>query len=56
MAIEERDRAEAVGRAEWEAAWSAEIERRLRDFDEGRTTAISYEEFKRRVQARLPRR
>ena len=56
LAIIEPDQAEAAGDAEWEAAWRAEIERRLRDFDEGRTTAISYEEFKRRVHARLPRR
>jgi putative addiction module component (TIGR02574 family) len=40
--------------AEWEAAWTPEIDRRLRDLDEGRATAISYEEFKRRVRARLP--
>jgi putative addiction module component (TIGR02574 family) len=46
---------EAVGDAEWEAAWSAEIERRLRDFDEGRTTAISLEEFQGRMRALLPR-
>jgi putative addiction module component (TIGR02574 family) len=56
MAIEEPDQAEGVGDAEWEAAWRAEIERRLRDFDEGRTTAISYEEFKRHRHARIPRR
>jgi hypothetical protein len=34
------------------AAWSAEIERRLRDFDGGRTTAISLEEFESRMRAR----
>lgn len=43
-----------LAEAEWEAAWSSEIERRLRDFDEGRTTAISYEEFKNRMRARIP--
>ena len=43
-----------MSEVEWEAAWTAEIERRLRDFDEGRTTAISYEEFKNRMRARLP--
>jgi putative addiction module component (TIGR02574 family) len=51
----EPDGEDAGGDAEWEAAWSAEIERRLRDFDEGRTTAVSYEEFKSRRHARLPR-
>jgi putative addiction module component (TIGR02574 family) len=45
---------EPLAEAEWEAAWTAEIERRLRDFDEGRATAISYEEFKSRMRARLP--
>jgi putative addiction module component (TIGR02574 family) len=40
---------------EWEAAWRPEIERRLRDLDEGRATTISHEEFKERVRARLPR-
>jgi len=39
---------------EWEQAWDQEIERRVRDLDEGRTTPISYEEFQRRVRARLP--
>lgn len=39
--------------AEWEGAWTAELDRRLRDFDEGRRTAISHEEFKHRVRARL---
>jgi len=45
---------EPLPEVEWEAAWTAEIERRLRDFDEGRATAISYEEFKDRMRARLP--
>ncbi len=45
---------EQLTEAEWEAAWTPEIERRLRDLDEGRATAISYEEFKSRVRARLP--
>ncbi len=45
---------EKLTEAEWEAAWIPEIDRRLRDFDEGRATAISYEEFQRRVRARLP--
>lgn len=39
--------------AEWQAAWTPEIERRLRDLDEGRATTISHEEFKARVRARL---
>ncbi|HWO26005.1 MAG TPA: addiction module protein [Kofleriaceae bacterium] len=39
--------------AEWEGAWTAEVDRRLRDFDEGRSAAISHEEFKSRARARL---
>lgn len=52
----EADGEEVVGDAEWEAAWSAEIERRLRDLDEGRTTAISYDEFQGRRRACIARR
>jgi putative addiction module component (TIGR02574 family) len=44
-----------VVEAEWEAAWTAEIERRLRDVDEGRTTTISHDEFTNRMRARLQR-
>ena len=39
---------------EWEQAWDQEIERRVRDLDEGRATAISHEEFQGRVRSRLP--
>jgi putative addiction module component (TIGR02574 family) len=45
---------EHLAEVEWEAVWTAEIERRLRDFDEGRASAISYEEFKNRMSARCP--
>lgn len=45
---------EVLTKAEWEAEWTVELDRRLRDLDEGRATAISYEEFKNRVRARLP--
>jgi len=38
---------------EWKRVWSVEIERRLRDLDEGRTTTISHEEFLRRMRAAL---
>ena len=46
--------AETLTEAEWEAACTVEIARRLRDLDEGRTAAITLEEFQARVQARLP--
>jgi len=50
----EPDDGEAPTEAAWEQAWTAELDRRLRDLDEGRATSISYEEFKTRVRARLP--
>jgi len=40
---------------EREAAWTAELDRRLRDFDEGRTKAVPYEEAMAQVRARLGR-
>jgi putative addiction module component (TIGR02574 family) len=46
--------AETLAEAEWEAAWTVEIARRLRDLDEGRATSISLEEFRARMRARLP--
>jgi putative addiction module component (TIGR02574 family) len=39
----------------WKRAWTVEIERRLRDLDEGRTTKISHEEFLRQMRAALSR-
>jgi putative addiction module component (TIGR02574 family) len=45
---------EVRAEAEWEQAWDKEIERRVRDLDEGRATAISYEELQARVRSRLP--
>jgi putative addiction module component (TIGR02574 family) len=50
--LEPRD-PEILTQAEWEQAWNKEIERRVRDLDEGRVTAISHDEFKRRVRARV---
>ena len=40
---------------EWEAAWSVELERRLRDFDEGRAKAIPFEAAMAQLRARLAR-
>ena len=40
---------------EWEAAWTAELDRRLRDFDEGRTKAIPFEQAMDQIRARLAR-
>jgi len=36
-----------------DGAWTAELDRRLRDFDEGRTKAVPYEEAMAQVRARL---
>ena len=44
---------EALTAWEWKRVWAAEIERRLCDLDEGRTTTISHEEFLRRMRAAL---
>jgi len=40
---------------EREAEWTAELDRRLRDFDEGRSKAIPYEEAMAQIRARLER-
>jgi putative addiction module component (TIGR02574 family) len=45
---------EALTEEEWQAAWAPEVERRLRDLDEGRTKPISYEDFKSRMRALFP--
>jgi putative addiction module component (TIGR02574 family) len=43
--------AEAVADPEAEAAWDSEILDRIRAIDEGRVTAIAYEEVKREVES-----
>jgi putative addiction module component (TIGR02574 family) len=40
---------------EWERAWAAEVERRVKDLDEGRTRAIPAEEVFAELRARYPR-
>jgi putative addiction module component (TIGR02574 family) len=42
-----------VTEQEWEAAWSAELERRARDLDEGRVTPIPLDEAMRQLRARI---
>jgi putative addiction module component (TIGR02574 family) len=37
-------------RAEWEAAWIPEIERRIADFENGKTVGIPAEEVMRRMK------
>ena len=41
---------------EWEQAWVAESERRVKDLDEGRTRAIPGEEVFAKLRARFPPR
>ena len=41
---------------EWERVWSAEIKRRLRDIDEGRTKTIDGDEALRRARQVLKKR
>jgi putative addiction module component (TIGR02574 family) len=41
---------------EWEKAWAAEVVRRVKDLDEGRTQAIPAEEVFAKLRARFPPR
>jgi putative addiction module component (TIGR02574 family) len=64
LALPREDRArvlealqESLGPDEqWEQAWAAEIDRRLRNLDEGRTRAIPAEEVFAKLRARFPPR
>ncbi len=37
---------------EWTAAWAAELDRRVREIDEGRAKAVPWEEVKAKLEAR----
>ena len=52
----EPDDGEVLTEAEWEAAWAAEIERRMKEVDEGRARLIPAEEVFAELQARFPPR
>ncbi len=39
------DELEEIPADEWEAEWLAEVERRLADYDAGRTKTVSWEEI-----------
>jgi putative addiction module component (TIGR02574 family) len=45
----------ALTETEWERVWTAELDRRLRDFDEGRAKGIPYEQAMAQIRARLAR-
>lgn len=44
------DEEEPLARGEWEAAWLPEIERRIADFESGKTTGIPHDEVMRRMK------
>lgn len=60
LSREDRDRlVEALLRSlepdeEWEKAWAVEIERRLKEIDEGRAKLIPHEEVFAELRARYP--
>ena len=50
------DDAETENRAEVEAAWAAEIERRARRVMAGESAGVPWEDVRRRAEAELPKR
>ena len=52
----EPDDAEVLTEAEWEEAWTAELNRRAKEIDEGRAQLIPAEEVFAELQARFPSR
>ncbi len=38
---------------EWATAWAAELDRRVRDMDEGRVQGVPWSEVKAKIEARL---
>jgi putative addiction module component (TIGR02574 family) len=52
----EPDDGEVLEPEAWDAAWSAEIKKRLRDLEEGRATVHSHENVMHDLRARLHRR
>jgi putative addiction module component (TIGR02574 family) len=47
---------DGVTREDWEAAWAIEIDRRIKDADEGRTTMIPHEVVMQELRSRFPKR
>jgi putative addiction module component (TIGR02574 family) len=52
----EPDDGEILTQPAWDAAWSVEIDRRLKALDEGRTTTHSHEDVMADLRAQLRRR
>jgi hypothetical protein len=52
----EPDDDETLDEAEWNTAWSAELQQRLRDLEDGRTSPIAHSEAMSRLRGLLPKR
>ena len=52
----EPDDGETLDEAEWNAAWSAELQRRLSDLEAGRATPVAHSEAMSRLRGLLPKR
>ena len=52
----EPDDGDTLSQPEWDAAWAAEIDRRLKDLAEGRARTYTHQEVMADLRARLLRR
>ncbi|HEX8114319.1 MAG TPA: addiction module protein [Kofleriaceae bacterium] len=52
----EPDDGDTLSQPEWDAAWAAEIDRRLKDLAEGRARTYTHQEVMAELRARLHRR
>ncbi len=52
----EPDDGDTLSQPEWDAAWAAEIDRRLKDLAEGRARTYTHREVMAELRARLHRR
>jgi putative addiction module component (TIGR02574 family) len=52
----EPDDGDTLSQPEWDAAWAAEIDRRLKDLAEGRARTYTHQEVMAELRARLLRR
>jgi putative addiction module component (TIGR02574 family) len=52
----EPDDGEVLDPAAWDAAWSAELKKRLNDLEEGRATVHTHQDVMHALRARLRRR
>jgi putative addiction module component (TIGR02574 family) len=52
----EPDDGDTLSQPEWDAAWAAEIDRRLKELAEGRARTYTHQEVMAELRARLHRR